>query len=96
MRADGDPHVYLELAERDAGGALLAKARAIIWARDVERVLGTFQAATGVRLAAGIKVLIRAKPEFSIQYGLTLHVDAIDRATPWATWRPRNARSASS
>jgi exodeoxyribonuclease VII large subunit len=78
VRVDGDSHVYLELAERDPAGSLIAKARAIVWGRDVERVLGTFQAATGVRLAAGIKVLIRAKPEFSAQYGLTLHVDAID------------------
>jgi exodeoxyribonuclease VII large subunit len=78
VRADGDPHVYLELAERDAGGTLLAKARGIVWSRDVERVLGTFQAATGVRLAAGIKVLIRARPEFSPQHGLTLHIDGID------------------
>ena len=78
VRVDGDPHVYLELAERGAGGTLVAKARGIIWSRDVERVLGTFQSATGVRLAAGIKVLVRAKPEFSAQYGLTLHVDAID------------------
>ena len=78
VRVDGDPHVYLELAERDPSGSLVAKARAIVWGRDVDRVLGTFQQATGVRLAAGIKVLIRAKPEFSVQYGLTLHVDAID------------------
>lgn len=78
VRVDGDTHAYLELAERDAEGTLIAKARAIVWGRDVERVLGTFQRATGVRLAAGIKVLIRARPEFSAQYGLTLHVDAID------------------
>ena len=78
VRVDGDTHIYLELGERDPGGTLIAKARAIVWGRDVERVLGTFQEATGVRLAAGIKVLIRAKPEFSPQYGLTLHVDAID------------------
>ena len=78
VRADGDPHVYLELAERDGSGTLVAKARAIVWARDVERVLGTFQKATGVRVAAGIKVLVRARPEFSAQYGLTLHIDAID------------------
>ena len=78
VRADGDSHVYLELAERDPSGNLIAKARGIVWARDVERVLGTFQQATGVRLAAGIKVLVRAKPEFSPEYGLTLHIDAID------------------
>jgi exodeoxyribonuclease VII large subunit len=78
VRADGDPHVYLELAERDASGTLVAKARAIIWSREVEPVLGAFQKATGVRLAAGIKVLVRARPEFSAQYGLTLHIHAID------------------
>ena len=78
VRVDGDSHVYLELAERDAEGSLLAKARGIVWSRDVERVLGAFQIATGVRLGAGIKILIRAKPEFSVQYGLTLHIDAID------------------
>lgn len=78
VRVDGDTHAYLELAERDSEGTLVAKTRAIVWGRDVERVLGTFQRATGVRLAAGIKVLLRAKPEFSAQFGLTLHVDAID------------------
>ena len=78
VRIDGDTHAYLELAERDASGTLVAKARAVVWARDVERVLGMFQRATGVRLAAGIKVLIRARPEFSAQYGLTLHIDGID------------------
>ena len=65
VRADGDSHVYLELAERDAGGSLIAKARGIIWARDVERIVGSFQAATGVRFTAGIKVLIQVRPEFS-------------------------------
>ena len=35
VRVDGDSHVYLELAERDAGGTLVAKARAIVWGRDV-------------------------------------------------------------
>ena len=33
----------------------MAKARAIVWGRDIERVLGTFQKATCVRLAGGIK-----------------------------------------
>jgi exodeoxyribonuclease VII large subunit len=78
VRADGDPHVYLELGERDATGTLIAKARGIVWRGDVARILGQFQTATGVRLAAGIKVLIRARPEFSAQYGFTLHIDAID------------------
>jgi exodeoxyribonuclease VII large subunit len=78
VNVDGDPHVYLELAERDAGGNLIAKAKGIVWRTDVARVLGQFHAATGVRLAAGIKVLIRARPELSARYGLTLHIDAID------------------
>ena len=78
VRVNGDTHVYLELAERDAGGTLIAKASAVVWNRDVDRVLGAFQQATGVRLAAGIKLLIRAKPDYSARYGLSLHIDAID------------------
>ena len=78
VNVDGHPHAYLELAERDADGNLIAKAKGVVWRTDVPRVLDQFQTATGVRLAAGIKVLIRARPEFSARYGLTLRIDAID------------------
>ncbi len=71
-------HVYLELAERDANGVVLAKARGMIWERVAESILPPFEAATGMSIGPGIKLLVRAKPVFSAQHGFTLTIDAID------------------
>jgi exodeoxyribonuclease VII large subunit len=71
-------HVYLELAERDAAGQVLAKASAMIWASTAARILPEFERATGANLAAGIKLLLRARPVFKPQYGFSLEIDAID------------------
>ena len=49
----GAGHVYLEVAERDAGGSALAQARAMIWARTAQEILPAFEHATGAVLAAG-------------------------------------------
>lgn len=71
-------HVYLELTERSPAGDSLAQARAMIWADTANQIVPAFERATGVVLGAGIKLLLRAKPAFSAQYGLSLTVDAID------------------
>jgi exodeoxyribonuclease VII large subunit len=71
-------HVYLELTERSTSGEALAQARALIWADTANQIVPAFERATGVVLGAGIKLLLRAKPTFSAQYGLSLTVDAID------------------
>ena len=71
-------HVYLELAERSPAGDSLAQARAMIWADTANQIVPEFERATGVVLGAGIKLLLRAKPALSPQYGLSLVVDAID------------------
>jgi exodeoxyribonuclease VII large subunit len=71
-------HVYLELVERNSHGDTLAQARAMIWASVANKILPEFEHATGVVLAAGIKLLIRAKPSASPLYGLNLVIDAID------------------
>jgi len=71
-------HIYLELTERSPAGDALAQARAMIWADTANQIVPAFERATGVVLGAGIKLLLRAKPTFSAQYGLTLTVDAID------------------
>lgn len=72
-------HVFLELAERTADtGHVVAKASATIWATTAGRILPVFERATGVSLAAGIKLLVRAKPSFKPQFGLSLEIDAID------------------
>ena len=71
-------HVYLELAERNPAGDSLAQARAMIWADSANQIVPRFERATGVVLGAGIKLLVRAKPTLSPQYGLSLVIDAID------------------
>ena len=71
-------HVYLEVSERDAHGAVLAKARAVIWQSTASTILAAFEQATGAQLAPGIKLLVRARPVFKAQYGFSLDIDAID------------------
>lgn len=77
VRARGG-HVYLDLSERDATGTLIAKTTGTIWADTANRVLPEFERATGATLAPGIKLLVRAKPVFKPQYGLSVDIDAID------------------
>lgn len=71
-------HVYMELAERDAGGDSIAQARAVIWADSANRIVPAFEQATGVVLAGGIKLLVRTKPTMHALYGMSLVIDAID------------------
>jgi exodeoxyribonuclease VII large subunit len=79
LRAHGG-HVYLEVSERDALGAVLAKARAVIWQSTASAILPAFERATGAQLAPGIKLLVRARPVFKAQYGFSLDIEAVDPA----------------
>lgn len=79
VRARGG-HVYLELSERDRHGVLIAKTTGTIWADAANRVLPEFERATGATLAPGIKLLVRARPVYKAQYGLSVDIDAIDPA----------------
>lgn len=71
-------HVYLEVSERDEAGAVIAQARAAIWARTAERIIPDFERASGAQLAPGIKLLVMAKPVFKAQYGFSLEITGID------------------
>lgn len=77
VRARGG-HVYLDLSERDKSGTLVAKTTGIIWSSTADRILPDFEQATGVNLAPGIKLLVRAKPVYKPLYGLSVDIDAID------------------
>jgi exodeoxyribonuclease VII large subunit len=77
IRTNGG-HVYLEVAERDVRGAVLAKSRAMIWSRVANIILPEFQKATGMTLAPSMKLLMRVKPNFHPQFGFGLTVEAID------------------
>jgi exodeoxyribonuclease VII large subunit len=71
-------HWYLDVAERDPFGKVLAQTRAIIWRRNAEIIVSHFARSTGAELAPGVKLLVRVRPEFHPQYGFSLHIDAID------------------
>jgi exodeoxyribonuclease VII large subunit len=71
-------HVYMEVSERDGNGTITAKANAVIWANQANRILPEFQEATGAQLGPGIKLLVRARPVFKPQFGFSLEIDAID------------------
>ena len=71
-------HVYLDLSERDRAGNLIAKARGTIWGDTADRILPEFERATGATLGPGLKLLVRAKPVYKPQYGLSVDIDAID------------------
>lgn len=71
-------HVFLGVSERDAHGAVLAKANAAIWQSTANTILPAFERATGAQLAPGIKLLVRARPVFKVQHGFSLEIDAID------------------
>jgi exodeoxyribonuclease VII large subunit len=71
-------HVFIGVSERDSYGAVLAKTSAVIWQSTANTILPEFERATGAQLAAGIKLLVRARPVFKPQHGFSLEIDAID------------------
>ena len=52
-------HCYMELLQKDDGGRMLAKSRAVIWASAYARLGAKFYAATGSRLASDMKIMVR-------------------------------------
>ncbi|NDY93029.1 exodeoxyribonuclease VII large subunit [Ideonella livida] len=71
-------HVYLELAERDPQGQVLAQARGMVWADTAQRLLPRFEQATGMVMGAGLKLLVRARPQVHGLYGLSLVIEDLD------------------
>lgn len=54
--------------------------RATIWANRYSMLKPMFQSGAGIPLAAGLKVLFFAQPDFHPQYGLSLNITSIDPA----------------
>ena len=79
MRVAANGHCYLELVEKDAAGIkFIAKARANIWRSTYDLLGPWFEQATGQKLQAGLKVLVRATATFHEVYGFSLNVIDID------------------
>ena len=72
-------HCYLELVEKGGdNGVPLAQSRAVIWRTAYPRIARYFEAETGQRLAAGIKILAKVAVNYHELYGFSLQITDID------------------
>lgn len=72
-------HCYLELIEKGGdNGVPTAQARAVVWRSHYPRIAGYFEAETGQRLAAGIKILAKVLVSYHELYGFSLQITDID------------------
>lgn len=77
LRSSGG-HGYMELLEKDAKGATVAKMRANIWRNSLDYIRRKFYAATGHDLSNGIKVMLCGTVIYHQQYGIAFSVSDID------------------
>jgi exodeoxyribonuclease VII large subunit len=74
-------HCYLELVDKDpVTDVLNSRARATIWAARYRLIGPMFESSSGLRLAAGMKVLLRVTVEYHEIYGMSLNISDIDPA----------------
>ena len=79
MRTASNGHCYLEFVQKDPhSGALLAKARGMIWRTNYRLLSDSFFRATGRHLGAGINVMVEVNVTFHELYGYSLNVINID------------------
>lgn len=74
-------HCYLELIEKGSENGLpTAQARAVIWRSQFPRISARFEAETGQRLVAGIRLLAKVLVSYHELYGFSLQITDIDPA----------------
>lgn len=79
LKVNYSGHCYLELVEKgEADGIPKAQARAVIWRSHYPRLAGYFEAETGQRLAAGMKILFKATVNYHELYGFSLQITDLD------------------
>lgn len=88
LKVNYSGHCYLELVEKaepaaarrraDTGAVPKAQARAVIWRSQYAMLSAYFEAETGCRLEAGMKVLAKVLVSYHELYGLSLQVVDID------------------
>ena len=72
-------HLYMELIEKDAlSNTPVAKAKAQCWQSAWNIIGPRFRQVTGRPLAAGMKVMLRVRPQFHERYGFSWIVTDID------------------
>lgn len=85
-------HCYLELVEKGEGdGVPKAQARAVIWRSQYARIAAYFEAETGQRLAAGMRILAKATVNYHELYGFSLQLLDVDPAYTLGDMEPAAA-----
>jgi len=79
MKVNSSGHCYLELTGCDTpGGKVTSRARATVWAARFRSINAYFESVTGIKLAPGITILLKATVEYHEVYGLSLNIADID------------------
>ncbi len=89
LKVNYSGHCYMELVEKADGtaasrggrapsGVPCAQARAVIWRSQYGMLAAYFEAETGSRLAAGMKILAKVLVSYHELYGLTLQIIDLD------------------
>ncbi len=79
LRVNRTGHCYLDLIEKDdAGDQLIARSRAMIWARNYRMLKAYFESSTGQPLSSGLKILVKVTVQFQEVFGLSLIITDID------------------
>jgi len=79
IKVNHSGHCYLELVEKGTGdGVPKAQARAVIWRSQYARIAAYFEAETGRRLAAGLRILAKATVNYHEVYGFSLQLLELD------------------
>ena len=81
VRTASNGHCYLEFVQKDPmSGALLAKARGVIWRTNYRLLADSFYRSTGRNIGVGINVMVEVCVEFHELYGYSLNVININPA----------------
>ncbi|HUW92592.1 MAG TPA: exodeoxyribonuclease VII large subunit [Bacteroidales bacterium] len=79
MKVNSSGHCYFELTGSDTpGGKVTSRARATVWAARFRSISSYFELVTGIKLAPGITILLKATVEYHELYGLSLNIADID------------------
>ena len=78
VRVIGGGHLAIELVEHDSQGNLTARVSSFLWKHVADDVSAKFNAATGLDLHSGIKVMLLAKPDHHLSHGIRLTIQDID------------------
>lgn len=78
VRLNNTGHCYMELIEKNAFGADVAKLRAIVWRSTFPLLARKFETATGQKFASGLKVMVKLSASLHPVYGLSVVISDID------------------